>query len=76
MRVSEVHKRAKVRADNRIATMNTLVAAYLGLRVLYSVLYVKIEANKLSYARSGTWALGVALLMTMFVKAGNKLNSV
>jgi len=54
--------------------MNTMVASYIGLRVIYSFLYVKVEKNKTSYLRSGTWAASVAVLMTMFVKAGNKMN--
>jgi uncharacterized MAPEG superfamily protein len=54
--------------------MNTMAAAYLALRVLYSILYIKTETNKTSYIRSATWATGVAGLMTMFFKAGNKMN--
>jgi uncharacterized MAPEG superfamily protein len=54
--------------------MNTMVAAYIALRAMYSVLYIKTETNKTSYIRSGTWAIGVAGLMTMFFKAGNKMN--
>ncbi|KAH6878431.1 hypothetical protein BKA58DRAFT_466114 [Alternaria rosae] len=57
-----------------VATMNTMVASYIGLRLVYSILYVKIKTNKTSYLRSGTWGAGVAVLMTMFVKAGNKMN--
>lgn len=54
--------------------MNVMVASYIGLRVIYSFLYVKVEKNKASYLRSGTWGTSVAVLMTMFVKAGNKMN--
>jgi uncharacterized MAPEG superfamily protein len=44
------------------------------LRVLYSVLYVNTKDNWQSYVRSGTWFAGVAVLMSTFVKAGNKIN--
>jgi uncharacterized MAPEG superfamily protein len=57
------------------ATMNTIAGAYLGLRVLYSVLYINVEDNKTSFLRSGTWFAGVVLLATTYVKAGMALNS-
>ncbi|CAN9263861.1 unnamed protein product [Alternaria alternata] len=49
--------------------------AYIGLRLVYSFMYVKIQTNTPSYLRSITWTASVAVLMTMFVKAGNKMNS-
>ncbi|CAN9316293.1 unnamed protein product [Alternaria alternata] len=49
--------------------------AYIGLRLVYSFMYVKIQTNTPSYLRSVTWITSVAVLMTMFVKAGNKMNS-
>ena len=54
--------------------MNSMVGAYLGLRLVYSFMYVKIQTTKPSYVRSVTWAASVAVLMTMFIKAGNKMN--
>jgi uncharacterized MAPEG superfamily protein len=54
--------------------MNTVAGSYIGLRVLYSVLYVNTKDNWQSYVRSGTWFAGVAVLMSTFVKAGNKIN--
>jgi uncharacterized MAPEG superfamily protein len=57
------------------ATMNTVAGAYLGLRVLYSVLYINVEDTKTSFLRSGTWFAGVVLLATTYVKAGMAMNS-
>ena len=37
-------------------------------------MYVKIQTNTPSYLRSVTWTASVAVLMTMFLKAGNKMN--
>jgi uncharacterized MAPEG superfamily protein len=58
-----------------VATMNTVASAYLGLRILYSVLYINVEDNRTSFLRSGTWFAGVVLLATTYVKAGMAMNS-
>ena len=55
--------------------MNAVAGAYIGLRVMYSVLYVNTEENRKSYVRSGTWFVGVLVLMGTFVQAGRKMNA-
>ncbi|KAF1936536.1 hypothetical protein EJ02DRAFT_82764 [Clathrospora elynae] len=57
------------------STMNIISGTYLGLRVLYSILYINTTTQKASFARSGVWFAGVVLLVTTYVKAGNKMNS-
>jgi uncharacterized MAPEG superfamily protein len=51
-------------------TMNIASGSYVALRVLYTVLYVNIGSQKLSYFRSLTWGASVASLMWLYVKAG------
>jgi uncharacterized MAPEG superfamily protein len=74
--IDDMSRSEEVQANQDIiATMNTLAGAYIGLRLVYSFMYVKIQTNTPSYLRSVTWTASVAVLMTMFVKAGNKMNS-
>lgn len=55
--------------------MNVFVGSYLALRVLYTLCYVNISKNWLSYARSVAWITGTLLCMRIFVKAGLALNA-
>lgn len=50
-------------------------AQYLGLRVLYTGLYIGIENNILALARSGTWALGLAVPIMTLWRAGERVSA-
>ncbi|KAG8417150.1 hypothetical protein J3459_012601 [Metarhizium acridum] len=53
--------------------LNTLSIGYLAARLAYVFCYVKLGGNrKLSGLRSVAWMAGVALCLTMWVKAGMK----
>ncbi|KAG4415510.1 hypothetical protein IFR04_011382 [Cadophora malorum] len=54
--------------------LNRSAAQYLGLRVLYTGLYIGIENNILAMARSGTWALGLAVPIMTLWKAGERIS--
>lgn len=51
-------------------TLNLFVVLFLLIRSLYTLCYVSISSQRLSYLRSTTWFAGAALCMGMFVKAG------
>lgn len=56
-------------------TMNNAAKQYLGIRVLYTVLYI-VNSSKnllLSVARSSMWGLSVAVPGWVLLKAGNVL---
>ncbi|KAL2060900.1 hypothetical protein VTL71DRAFT_8952 [Oculimacula yallundae] len=55
--------------------LNRSAAQYLGLRVLYTGLYIGIENNVLAFARSGTWLLAMAVPAIMLWKAGERVTS-
>jgi uncharacterized MAPEG superfamily protein len=57
-----------------VVALNGVVGAYLGLRVLYTALYMNNETRRTSLWRSATWITSVVLLMTVFVKTGNTIN--
>ncbi|KAF2270830.1 hypothetical protein CC78DRAFT_538559 [Lojkania enalia] len=54
-------------------TLNISAGTYLGLRLTYILLYINTTRQKSSYVRSLNWFLSVAILMGIYVKAGNKL---
>ncbi|KAH7126941.1 hypothetical protein B0J11DRAFT_526813 [Dendryphion nanum] len=52
-------------------TMNFATGAVLLLRLVYTLLYIRIEKTQFSHARSAVWAAGVGVLMGLYIKAGN-----
>lgn len=55
--------------------VNWLAAEYLVLRVVYMGLYMGTgRSERLSYARSGVYALGVGVPLWVLWKAGVKMN--
>jgi uncharacterized MAPEG superfamily protein len=57
----------------RSATLNVSLGAFLGLRVLYTALYINTTDNSTSRLRSVTWLVSTLLLFSVYVKAGNKM---
>ncbi|KAH7312883.1 hypothetical protein BKA65DRAFT_600439 [Rhexocercosporidium sp. MPI-PUGE-AT-0058] len=55
--------------------LNRSAAQYLGLRVLYTGLYIGIENNVLAFARSGAWGLGIAVPIMTLWKAGERVSA-
>ncbi|KAI1842967.1 hypothetical protein JX265_001681 [Neoarthrinium moseri] len=53
-------------------TLDTHAAAYLALRVLFTVLYINTSKLKTSYLRSLVWTAGVGICISLFVQAGLK----
>jgi uncharacterized MAPEG superfamily protein len=54
-----------------IPTLNLFSGAYLASRVLYTVLYINTETKKLSYMRTGVFLTGMAMCLTVLIKAAN-----
>ncbi|KAJ4374295.1 hypothetical protein N0V83_003036 [Neocucurbitaria cava] len=57
------------------STLNLITGAYLGLRVLYNVLYINTTTQKASYLRTFTWLSSTILLIGTYIKAGNILST-
>jgi uncharacterized MAPEG superfamily protein len=55
-----------------LATMNAVSAAYVALRVIYAVLYIKTTERKMSFLRSATWGTSVLVLIGTYVMAGRR----
>jgi len=53
--------------------LNTLAAEYLGVRVLYSVLYMTARSEAVSYLRSSVYAWSVGIPFYGLWKAANLL---
>ncbi|TVY39630.1 hypothetical protein LSUB1_G003054 [Lachnellula subtilissima] len=56
-------------------TLNGFVGTYLAMRVLYTVVYVKVTRNSYSFARTAIWGVSTLLCMGIYVKSGLALNS-
>ena len=54
------------------ATMNTYTGAYVGLRLLYNMLYINTTTLENSRARSLVWIASTLGLFTLYIKAANK----
>ena len=55
--------------------MNKLAAEYIGVRVLYTALYMTVRSSEAaSYLRTGVWAWSVAIPIYGLVRAGNAYN--
>lgn len=55
------------------ATLNYIGGGYLLSRMAYNVIYINNESAMAGNARTGVFLTGIGLIMTLFVKAGNKL---
>ena len=53
--------------------MNWATGACLVLRGAYALLYIGVEKNRFSYARSVVWAASVGVMMAVLIKAGNEM---
>jgi hypothetical protein len=51
--------------------MNVLAAEYIGVRLLYNVLYMTVRNEAVSYLRTGVWYWSVAIPLYGLVRAGN-----
>ncbi|KUJ07310.1 uncharacterized protein LY89DRAFT_789773 [Mollisia scopiformis] len=51
-------------------TLNTFVASYLASRVLYTLIYINVSKNSLSYFRTVVWLTGAVMCLGIFVKSG------
>lgn len=55
-----------------LATMNAYTGAYIGLRLVYNILYINTTTLKNSRARSMLWIVSTIGLFTLYIKAANK----
>ncbi|WRT66615.1 uncharacterized protein IL334_003574 [Kwoniella shivajii] len=55
------------------STLNTTAALYLVSRIIYNVVYITNTTKSTANVRSVVFVSGVITLMSLFVKAGNKL---
>lgn len=54
-------------------TLNYLGAGYLASRAVYNTVYIFLQDNrKLAPLRSVVWNVSVGVIITLWVKAGNK----
>jgi hypothetical protein len=58
---------------NNTATLNVSLGAFLGLRVLYTALYVNTTDLSTSRLRSVTWLVSTLVLFGVYIGAGNKM---
>lgn len=56
-----------------VAMVNMVCGVFLGLRTVYLSLYIAIERQALSYARSMVWMASAACCLYLLVKSGNVL---
>ncbi|KAG9200772.1 hypothetical protein G6514_006628 [Epicoccum nigrum] len=54
-------------------TLNAYTGVYIGLRVLYNVLYVRTTTLKSSRARSLVWLASTVSLFVLYFKAANRM---
>jgi uncharacterized MAPEG superfamily protein len=53
--------------------LNASLGAFLGLRVLYTALYVNTTDLSTSRLRSVTWLVSTLVLFGVYIGAGNKM---
>lgn len=53
--------------------LNGLALGYMASRMLYNVLYIYNDTKQLAKARAGVFMCGMAMIFTLFVRAGEKL---
>lgn len=51
-----------------------LAAEYIGVRVLYTTLYMTVRSEAASYLRTGVWYWSVAIPIYGLIRAGNLYN--
>ncbi|KAI9792338.1 MAG: hypothetical protein M1833_001109 [Piccolia ochrophora] len=56
--------------------LNTIAAEYIGARVLYTLLYIGVRSEPLSFVRTGVWYWSIGIPMWSLYKAGKALNNV
>ncbi|OHE95469.1 hypothetical protein CORC01_09202 [Colletotrichum orchidophilum] len=57
-------------------TVNLLTLGYIGSRVLYNIIYVRLQDNRsFGPARSLAWMASIAITVTLYVKAASQLAS-
>ncbi|TQN69574.1 hypothetical protein CSHISOI_05952 [Colletotrichum shisoi] len=55
--------------------VNTLSLGYLGLRALYTLVYVKLQDNrKWAPVRTLTWVASMGIIFALWIQAGNAMN--
>lgn len=54
--------------------LNILSLEYLGVRLLYSALYMGVRNEAMSYLRTGVWAWSVSIPIWVLVRAGKMVN--
>lgn len=57
------------------ATLNYLGGGYLLSRMAYNVIYINNQTAATGNTRTGVFLTGIGIIMTLFVKAGNKLQT-
>ncbi|KAF9888137.1 hypothetical protein FE257_009273 [Aspergillus nanangensis] len=55
--------------------LNTLSLEYIGVRLLYTALYMGAKSEAASYLRTGVWAWGVSIPIWGLIKAGRMVNA-
>ncbi|KAF4463860.1 hypothetical protein FALBO_9312 [Fusarium albosuccineum] len=57
-----------------VPALNALTLSYVACRTAYNVAYVWLQADRrLCWIRSVVWTVSIGLIMTLWVKAGNKM---
>jgi uncharacterized MAPEG superfamily protein len=54
--------------------LNSFVGAYLGMRVLHTIVYVSVSSNKYSFFRTAIWGISTLMCMGVYVKSGLALD--
>ncbi|KAJ4236096.1 hypothetical protein NW759_001173 [Fusarium solani] len=61
-------------AGVRVPALNALSFGYVACRAVYNVAYVWLQADRrLCWVRSVVWTVGIGLITTLWVKAGNSM---
>ena len=55
------------------ATLNYLGGGYLLSRMAYNIIYINNQTAAFGNTRTGVFLTGIGIIMTLFVKAGNKM---
>ncbi len=55
--------------------LNKIAAEYIGVRILYTTLYMTVRSEAASYLRSGVYAWSVAIPIYWLIRAASVLNS-
>ncbi|KAJ5626238.1 hypothetical protein N7510_002547 [Penicillium lagena] len=55
--------------------LNSLALEYLGVRLLYTAVYMGVRSEAASYLRTGVWAWSISIPIWALYKAGKTLNA-